>query len=85
MQCPNCGLQMIDGRMTLRSGYLARVVFSPKDVADGFRQRILQGTLFDNRLKTGEADVLSKYGGSASRGHALASRCQTCGTVVVMP
>jgi hypothetical protein len=76
---------MIDGRITLRSGYLARVVFSPNDVVDGFRQKFLQGTIFDGKLKAGEADVLSKYRGSACQVVAMASRCQTCGTVVVMP
>ena len=85
MQCPNCSQQMIDGRITLRSGYLARVVFSPNDVVDGFRQKFLQGTIFDGQLKVGEADVLSKYRGSACRVIAMASRCQTCGTIVIMP
>ena len=38
MECPNCGQQMVSGRVTLRSQYLARVIFSPDDVTDGFRQ-----------------------------------------------
>ncbi len=85
MQCPNCGQQMVDGRVSLRSGYLARVVFTPQGITDGFREKILQGTIFDGQPRTGEADVLSKYRGSASRETAPASRCQACGTVVVRP
>lgn len=83
MQCPSCNRPMVDGRVSLRSGYLARVVFSPVSVTDGFRQKFLQGTIFDSQLKSGEADVLSKYRKSSSRETAPASRCQVCGTTVI--
>lgn len=85
MECPNCSRQMVDGRITLRSGYLARVVFSPDGITDGFRERYLQGTIFDSQLKPGEADVLSKYSKSTSRETAPVSRCQACGTIVIRP
>ena len=84
MECPNCGQQMVSGRVILRSQYLARVIFSPDGVTDGFRQRFLQGTIFDSRLKPGEADVVSKYR-SGPRHTAPASRCEACGTIVIRP
>ena len=84
MECPNCGQQMVSGRVTLRSQYLARVIFSPDDVTDGFRQKWLQGTIFDRRVRPGEADVVSKY--RSGPGYVSpATRCEACGTVVIGP
>jgi len=84
MECPNCGQQMVGGRITLRSAYLARVVFSPDDVTDGFRQRFLQGTVFDSRLRPGEVTVVSRYRSEPGQ-TAPASRCAACGTIVIGP
>jgi hypothetical protein len=84
MECPNCGQQMVSGRVTLRSQYLARVIFSPDDVTDGFRQWLLQGTIFDRRLRPGEVTVVSRY--RSEPGHtAPASRCAACRTTVIRP
>jgi len=84
MQCPNCGQQMVSGRVILRSQYLARVIFSPDDVTDGFRQWLLQGTIFDRRLRPGEVTVVSKYRSEPGQ-TAPASRCEACGTIVIRP
>jgi hypothetical protein len=84
MECPNCGQQMVSGRVTLRSQYLARVVFSPDGVTDGFRQWLLQGTIFDRRLRPGEVTIASKYR-SEPGNTTPASRCAACGTIVIRP
>jgi hypothetical protein len=85
MRCPNCSQAMLPGRITLRSQYLARAVFSPMELADGFRQRWLKGTLFDRRLRSGEADIVSNYRGSPSGTVRGATSCSQCGTIVIPP
>ncbi|HET7011561.1 MAG TPA: hypothetical protein VFI11_12370 [Anaerolineales bacterium] len=85
MHCPNCKHTMLHGRVTLRSQYLSRTVFSPEGMADGFRQRWLKGTIFDRGLRPGEADVVSSYYGSKSPIARGAARCPNCGTIVIPP
>jgi hypothetical protein len=76
---------MLPGRISLRSQFLARVVFSPIELADGFRQTWLKGTVFDRGLRPGEADVVSNYRGSTSGLARGATQCPQCGTIVLPP
>jgi predicted RNA-binding Zn-ribbon protein involved in translation (DUF1610 family) len=85
MKCPNCLQDMVSGRVTLRSQYLSRAVFSPQDLIDGFRQKWLKGTFFDRGLRPGEVDLVSNYSGSASPQVRVATKCPNCGTVVIPP
>ncbi len=83
MQCPACDHTMIGGRLSLRAQWLARVVFSPAGLRDGFRQRYLRGTFFDSGLRPGEADLISNYWNSPTSIALAGSMCPSCGTFVV--
>ncbi len=85
MRCPECQGEMVPGRIALRAQYLARVVFSPEGLQDGFRQRYLGGTIFDARLRPGEVDVVSDYGSSSRRRLRSALHCPNCSALVIRP
>lgn len=85
MRCPNCGQAMVPGRISLRSQFLARAVFSPLELVDGFRQKWLKGTVFDRGLRPGEVDIISNYAGVRRPLARGATLCPACGTVVVPP
>jgi len=83
MDCPTCDRPMTDGQIRLRAQWIARVVFTPAGMEDGFRQRDLAGTLFNSGRRPGEADVVSNYSNSTQREPRSASRCLGCGALVV--
>jgi len=85
MKCPNCRKDIVNGRVTLRSQYLSRAVFSPEGLIDGFPQKWLKGTFLDKGLRAGEVDLVSNYSGSASPPVRGATKCPNCGTVVIPP
>jgi hypothetical protein len=83
MVCPICSREMTSGHITLRSQWLARAVFSPDGLDDGFIQKWLKGTWFDRGLRQGEVDVVSSYARSHASIARAATLCGNCGTLVL--
>jgi len=83
VNCPGCDGPMTEGEIRLRAQWIARVLFTPAGVKDGFVQRHLAGTLFDRGLRPGEAEIVSNYADPSRQKRRPAFRCPACGTLVL--
>ncbi len=75
MLCPKCNNEMVKGKIVLRSSYKSRVLFSPESVQDSFTEKYIGGTIFDNKIKTGQFELVSS---SSKNNERESFHCTTC-------
>ena len=79
--CPYCGQKMIIGKLSLRSPYDARLVFSPKEYEYGKIETLAGGTVFDKKLHSGEIEMMRR--GRKPFAISRAVRCPECRLILM--
>lgn len=80
MRCPECGQEMEQGRLFLRSAYAARVYFFKKELEESLLKK--WADLMFDRKRVDAPEVLSTDKGG---NNTPAFTCTGCGTVAFHP
>jgi hypothetical protein len=59
MNCPKCNDELEVGNLKLRCSHKSRVIYSPINIEDNLIDKWLPGSIFDNKLKNGEVELLN--------------------------